>query len=92
VDWGISVGVGGRGLIPDRGNDTWGVGYAYCNIRDVRFVTNRFINSEAQRVEAYYDAEITPSIHLSGHVNRAQPLLSDVDDALALSLRLRISL
>jgi porin len=89
VVWGLSVGIGGRGSLPGRDNDTWGLGYAYAEIREVAFVTDRLIESEAKRFESYYDAELTPWLHVSAHLNIAQPLLSEFDTASIISLRVR---
>jgi porin len=58
-----SLGVGGKGSIPTRDRDTWGIGYYYANINDdINPVFG--LNSE-QGVEAYYNIEITPWFHIT---------------------------
>ncbi len=58
-----STGVSGKGSIPMRDRDTWGVGYYLANISDN--LNPAFgLNSE-QGVEAYYNIEITPWCHIT---------------------------
>lgn len=58
-----SLGVSGKGSIPDRDRDTWGVGYYHVNINDDT-LPGLDIQSE-QGVEAYYNIEITPWFHIT---------------------------
>ncbi|HSA27657.1 MAG TPA: carbohydrate porin [Phycisphaerae bacterium] len=58
-----SLGVGGKGSIPTRDRDTWGIGYYHANISD-RIMPEFGLHSE-QGVEAYYNIEITPWCHIS---------------------------
>jgi len=58
-----SFGVSGKGSIPARDRDTWGVGYYHANISDD--IDPAFGLSSEQGVEAYYNIEITPWCHLS---------------------------
>jgi porin len=56
-----SIGLGGKGLLPDRQHDTYGVGYYYAGL------SNRLpsILRREQGVEAYYNIRITPWLHIS---------------------------
>jgi porin len=58
-----SLGVGGKGVIPTRKHDAYGVGYYYLqastNLPDILHM------SDEQGVEAFYNIEITPWMHLS---------------------------
>ena len=92
VRWGVSAGLGGKGLMRGRHEDTFGIGFAVAEIRRIRFVTDRLIEPTARRLEAYYDAAITPALHLSLHYNEAAPLLRSVDDSRIVTLRLTASL
>ena len=56
-----SAGVGGRGLVPHRGRDTYGVGYYYCDLSKDLPPTM----SCEQGIEAYYNIEITSWLHVS---------------------------
>ncbi len=63
VDQFYSIGLGGKGTIPRRDNDTWGVGYYLANTsNDVR--SGLGMSSE-QGVELFYNIEITPWFHLT---------------------------
>jgi len=58
-----SIGVGGKGVVPDRNNDTFGVGYYHANFSDdLPSILN--VNSE-QGVELFYNIEITPWLHIT---------------------------
>ncbi|HOW19306.1 MAG TPA: carbohydrate porin [Phycisphaerae bacterium] len=58
-----SLGVSGKGSIPTRDRDTWGIGYYYADINDC--INPVFgLNSE-QGVETYYNIEITPWMHIT---------------------------
>lgn len=92
VRWGVSAGLGGKGLMRSRPSDTFGIGFAVAEIRRIRFVTERLIEPTAGRLEAYYDAAITPALHLSLHYNEAAPLLRRVDDSRIVTLRLTAAL
>jgi len=56
-----SIGIGGKGLIPERKKDTYGIGYFYGDL------SNRLpsiLHSE-QGIECYYNIEVTPWLHIS---------------------------
>jgi len=56
-----SIGVGGKGLIPTRAKDQYGVGYYVIGLSD----TLRPILSQESGVEMYYNFEVTPWLHIS---------------------------
>jgi porin len=56
-----SIGVGGKGVLPDRDQDTFGVGYYFVDLsNDMPY----WFHSE-QGVECYYNIEITPWLHIT---------------------------
>jgi len=58
-----SIGVGGRGIVPERDKDTYGLGYYYLKLsEDLPEELN--LQSE-QGVELYYSIEVTPWFHLT---------------------------
>jgi porin len=58
-----SIGVGGKGILPERDNDTFGVGYYFTDISDnLPAILN--VSAE-QGVELYYNIEITPWLHIA---------------------------
>lgn len=58
-----SFGVSGKGSIPERDRDTWGVGYYHANINDD--VNPAFGLHSEQGVEVYYNIEVTPWLHIT---------------------------
>src|SRR4030095_12767778 len=65
VEWSVSGGVGGRGVLPSRDNDTFGLGYFYSSIQTARLSGIAGIKDQSQGFEAYYDIAITPAAHLT---------------------------
>jgi porin len=57
-----SLGISGKGSIPARDRDAWGIGYYHANISDD--VSSAGLHSE-QGAEVYYNIEITPWCHLT---------------------------
>lgn len=90
VAWSISGGVGGRGLIPSRDNDTFGVGYFHSSIQEGRLsgVTN--LNDHSAGFEAYYGLAITPAAVLSFDAQIIDSISSDLDNSIVLGMRLGI--
>jgi porin len=92
VRWGLTAGLGGKGLVGGRPDDTFGIGVAYAEVRRIRFITDRLIEPTGRRLEAYYDAPITPAVHVSLHYNEVTPLLKGIDTSRIVTLRLTTSL
>ncbi|MCZ6699368.1 MAG: carbohydrate porin, partial [Planctomycetota bacterium] len=58
-----SVGVGGKGIVPKRDNDTFGLGYYYLDMSDdIPALANQ---KSEQGVELYYNFEVTPWLHIT---------------------------
>jgi porin len=61
VNYFYSIGVGGKGVIPERDNDTFGVGYYFIDLsNDLPYM----FHSE-QGVELFYNIEIAPWLHIT---------------------------
>jgi len=58
-----SFGLSGKGSIPTRDRDTWGIGYYLANINDD--INPIFGLHSEQGVEVYYNFEVTPWCHVS---------------------------
>jgi porin len=58
-----SLGLGGRGAIPGRDKDGWGLGYYLANTSD-RLGELLDVHSE-QGVELFYNIEVTPWLHIT---------------------------
>lgn len=82
-----SVGVGGKGLIPGRTNDQFGLGYyRVCRSRSRALDALGF--EDSQGFEAYYEIAITPSILLTPDIQIVDPSQRGVDTVYVLGLRL----
>jgi porin len=58
-----SLGLGGKGSIPNRDGDTWGIGYYCANTSEG--VDTLLGTSSEQGVELFYNIELTPWLHLT---------------------------
>jgi porin len=85
-----SIGVGGRGIIPGRDNDTFGVGYFYTSLSSElpRVVRRRF--GDARGVEIYYNIEVTPWLHITPDIQIVDPSNKSVDKAVVFGVRAKI--
>lgn len=82
-----SFGVGGKGLIPGRTNDEFGVGYYWLGASNsTAFDQLNF--GDSQGFEAYYDIAITPWMRLTPDVQVIDPSQQNVDTSVVLGLRL----
>ena len=86
----IVLGVGGQGVIPERDNDTFGIGYYHLSLSNG--MPDMF-HSE-QGVECYYNIEVTPWMHVTPDLQViVNPGGTDDNDvALVGGLRVHLSL
>jgi porin len=87
IDWAVSGGLGGRGLIPTRDHDVFGLGYYYNHIQGTTLFTVLGIKDSAQGFEGFYDIAVTPACHVTLDVQVAEPEGSRVHTATILGLR-----
>jgi porin len=86
--WSLAAGVGGKGLIPGRDNDVFGIGYFYNELEQGGVVDRtQDLRSGEQGFEIYYEAEITPWLHLTPDLQVIRPGLGNNDTAVVLGLR-----
>jgi porin len=76
-----SIGVGGKGVIPGRPLDQFGIGYYYLDIKNPTFTGPRttwsFLRDE-QGFEAYYNCALTPWMKLTPNIQIVRPAQKDV--------------
>jgi len=101
-----SAGVGGKGLIPERPLDQFGIGYYYLDVQSPTLSTRRFTRDFLQSewgFEAYYNVALTPWLLLTPDVQVVGPsqkkrivsgLLDreSIDTATVLGVRLQLIL
>ncbi len=85
-----TLGVGGKGIIPDRPGDRYGVGFYCLNFSDQ--IPGLFnVNSE-QGVELFYNIEVTPWCHITPDFQIiSHPGGGSNDVALVYGLRMQVS-
>ena len=91
VEWSGSIGVGGRGVIPSRDNDTFGVGCYYSGIQTTRLSGPLGIDDHTQGFEAFYNIAITPAAHLSLDAQVVDSPSTSLDTAVILGMRLALT-
>jgi len=85
-----SIGLGGKGLLYSRDNDTYGVGYFYAVLSDkLPNLVSRFFG-DSQGFEAFYNIEITKWLHLTPDFQIINPSNERVDTAYVAGIRARI--
>ncbi|MEP5323237.1 carbohydrate porin [Marinobacter alexandrii] len=85
-----SVGLGGRGVIPGRDNDLFGVGYFYTETEDGNVLTSVGLEKSVQGFETFYNVAITPAVKLSFDVQWLEASVPDAEDAWVLGSRLQL--
>lgn len=85
-----SIGLGGKGLVPRRDNDSFGVGYYYLAISDKlpRVIERRA--QDEQGVELYYNIAITPWLHITPDLQVIEPASGRVDTTVVAGVRMKI--
>jgi porin len=86
-----SFGVGGKGLIPARPLDQFGIGYYYGTVSDANIPT-RLGFRDTQGFEAYYNVYLTPWAQLTPDIQVIRPSQQQVDTSVVVGFRLRLVL
>jgi porin len=85
-----SFGVGGRGVIPTRPNDVFGIGYFYADLSTPRFADVIGVKDSDKGYEAFYNLAITPAAKVSVNLQHIRSTLPEIDDSTLLSGRLQL--
>jgi porin len=88
VNWSASMGLGGRGMIPGRDEDAFGVGYYYTDVQDSAAFSLLGLPSSSQGVEAFYNIALTPAVGLTVDVQWVDEGVTDTEAATVLGVRL----
>ncbi len=85
-----SVGLGGKGIVDGRDNDTYGIGYFYAELSDEfgRLIEREFGNSQGW--EFFYNLEISKWLHITPDFQIIDPSNKNVDTAYVAGLRVKI--
>jgi len=82
-----SVGVGGRGLIPARENDTFGAGYYYSQVQTTRISGILGLEDHTQGFELFYNLAVTPAAQVTFDIQLIDSVASGLDTAVILGVR-----
>jgi porin len=92
IDWSFSLGLGGRGLIGGRSDDTYGLGWFYSDLQQPKGFLVNFLEDHTNGLELYYDIALARSVSLTLDTQWVSGALTNVDDAFILGFRLNASL
>lgn len=85
-----SIGLGGKGVLPERDHDTFGLGYYYLDLSD-DFFSFAGLSAE-QGIELFYNIEVTPWLHVTPDIQYIiDPVGGAHDDAIAVGIRTQMS-
>jgi len=84
------VGLGGKGMIDGRDNDTWGVSYFYMQLSNEFGPAIERNFGDAQGLEVFYNFELTKSLHISPDFQIIHPSSDRVDTTYIAGLRAKI--
>ncbi len=85
-----SIGLGGKGLIPGRDRDSFGVGYYYVVLSDKLPPLIRRGARDEQGVEIYYNVAVTPWLHIAPDLQIISPARKSVDTTVVAGVRVKI--
>jgi porin len=87
-----SFGIGGKGMVPGREKDQWGIGYYYMKLSDhlPRLLRNRLGLDHQQGGELYYNFQVTPWLHLTPDLQIVGQARKDLDTAVVLGFRMKV--
>ncbi len=94
LSWFTSIGISGTSLLPNRCQDTWGVGYFYLGVSDTLQTTLAPFPAanlrDEQGVELYYNIAVTPWMHITPDLQIIEPSRVASETSLVAGLRARI--
>jgi porin len=76
-----SIGIGGKGIIPGRPLDRFGLGYYYMDVRNPKFtgpLATRELLRDESGFEAFYNISITPWLQLTPDIQVIRPAQKEV--------------
>lgn len=86
----VSGGIGARGIIPSRDNDTCGIAFYYTSLESGRLAGIAGIDDKSFGFEAYYNLHVTPAAQLTFDVQVVESAQDSIDTAVVLGLRLNL--
>jgi porin len=90
IDWSASVGLGGRGVIPGRDDDVFGIGYFYSSLQASRISGVIGLDDQVIGAEAFYNIALTPAAFLTLDGQVIEDALPGTDTTVILGMRLHV--
>jgi porin len=90
LEWTFALGLAGRGVIPQRDDDTFGVGAYYGLISDNVSDISGGLSDDYWGLEAYYNVAVTPWLHVTPNFQVTDPFFDNVDTAYVLGVRAKV--
>ena len=88
IEWFVSIGLGAKGIVPGRPDDSFGVGYFTVGPSD-NFPA--FIDiSHSEGFEIYYDIAVTPWWHFTPDLQVIESAIDRIDTAVILGFRTKM--
>jgi porin len=84
------AGLGGKGMIDGRDNDTWGIGYFYMQLSNEFGPVIEKNFGDAQGAEVFYNIELAKWLHITPDFQIIEPSSDRVDTAYIAGLRAKI--
>lgn len=90
ITWSFSIGLSGRGTIPGRDADTWGVGYFYNDLQDLDRDLLQLENATSG-LEFYYDISLFGYAFLTLDAQWNKSAFRSIEDSTIIGVRLNVS-
>jgi len=90
IDLTISGGIGGRGLIPGRDDDTYGVGLGYSDFDTTPLLAAAGFDDDAWVFEAFYNFDLGHGLSLTANIQVLDPFLSTIGTTTIVGGRLNV--
>jgi len=90
LEWTFALGLAGRGIIPQRDDDTFGVGFYYGLVSDNVSDISGSLSDDYWGLEAYYNIAMTPWLHVTPNFQVTDPFLAGIDNAYVLGVRAKV--
>jgi porin len=90
IDLSISGGIGGRGLVPGRDDDTFGLGLSYADFDTKPLLSAVGFGDDGYVFEAFYNFDVGHGLSLTTNVQVLDPVSSSVGTTTVLGARFNV--
>jgi porin len=90
ITYALAVGLGGRGMIPGRGDDQYGVAYFYNELQEPAVGSINPLGQSSQGCEIYYNFALVGSVELTLDFQWTKSAFENIEDSYILGLRLNV--